>query len=61
MSSLSRKQILQIPDLLAEMSYAQIGDKFGVTAMTVYRWVKKLQQSGKDITIKRGRKPIKLN
>ncbi len=54
---LTRDEILSIPPLLEEgYTYEQIGAKFGVTKLSIARWVSKLKFYGYEVPkIKRGR------
>ena len=54
---LTRDEILLIPDFIEEgLTYQQIGEKLGVTKLTIARWIPKLRQYGYFVPeIKRGR------
>jgi transposase len=46
-----------IPDIKNGLTYQQIADKYEVgSTVTVWRWVKKLQEAGITVKVERGRK-----
>lgn len=58
--TLTKEEILQIPELIKSKTAVEIAFEFGTTPKAIYCWIAKLRANGHEVITKPGKRPIKL-